>query len=272
MCDYSSSNELNASLQNVWLLQLNWIECIIAKCLLTPAQLNWMHHCKMCDYSSSIELNASLQNVWLSILSWIECIIAINWIECIIAINWIECIIAKSVLTPPPLNWMHHCYQLNSVHHCKICDYSSSVEWNASLQYQNISSQLNWMQQCKICLIFSIELNVSLQKQINPSEPGLGIRSFPHRSFAHFAQIKWATVSDLLRLLKTNEQPWAKCSGRSEEMSDHKRIAQVAQDKWVTMSDSLRSLRGNEQINDPLNKFWLNKSKILFLVCFIYDF
>ena len=40
-----------------------------------------------------------------------------------------------------------------------------------------------------------------------------------HRSFAHFAQIKWATMSDLLRSLKTNEQPWAIRSGRSEKMS-----------------------------------------------------
>ena len=93
---------------------------------------------------------------------------------------------------------------------------------------------------------------------------GLGIRSFAHRSFAHFAQIKWATVSDSLRSLKTNERPWANRSGRSEEMSDRERIAQVAQDKWATMSDSLRSLRGNERMSDSLKKIWLKKSKILF--------
>ena len=54
------------------------------------------------------------------------------------------------------------------------------------------------------------------------SKAGLGIRSFAQRSFAHllirsfahFAQIKWVTVSDLLRSLKTNEQLWANCSGR----------------------------------------------------------
>ena len=39
-------------------------------------------------------------------------------------------------------------------------------------------------------------------------------------SFAHFAQIKWAPVSDSLRSLKTNERPWANRSGRSEEMSE----------------------------------------------------
>ena len=49
---------------------------------------------------------------------------------------------------------------------------------------------------------------------------GLGIHSYTHCSFAHFAQIKWATVSDLLRSLKTNERPWAIRSGRSEEMSE----------------------------------------------------
>ena len=43
---------------------------------------------------------------------------------------------------------------------------------------------------------------------------GLGIFSF-----AHFTQIKWVTVSDLLRSLKTNERPLAIFSGRSEEMS-----------------------------------------------------
>ena len=53
------------------------------------------------------------------------------------------------------------------------------------------------------------------------------------RSFTHFAQIKWATVRDSLRLLKTNERPWANSSGRSEEMSDREWFAQVAQRKWA---------------------------------------
>ena len=51
-------------------------------------------------------------------------------------------------------------------------------------------------------------------------------------SFAHFAQIKWATVSDSLRSLKTNERPWAIRSGCSEEMSDCEWFAQVPQRKW----------------------------------------
>ena len=33
-------------------------------------------------------------------------------------------------------------------------------------------------------------------------------------SFADFAQIKWATVSDSFRSLKTNEPQWANRSGR----------------------------------------------------------
>ena len=75
----------------------------------------------------------------------------------------------------------------------------------------------------------------------NPSEStctdsdfpaGLGIRSFAHRSFAHFAQINWVTVSDLLRSFKTNEWLWANRSGCSRQMSDHERFAQVAHDKW----------------------------------------
>ena len=101
---------------------------------------------------------------------------------------------------------------------------------------------------------------------------GLGIRSLAHRSFAHFPQIKWVIVSNSLRLLKTNERPWAICSGCSEEKSDSERIAQVTQDKWATMSDSLRLLRGNERMSNLLKKNLQKKSKTLLLVGFIYDF
>ena len=44
---------------------------------------------------------------------------------------------------------------------------------------------------------------------------GFGIRLFTHSSFAQIAQIKWATVSDSLRLLRTNERLWVNCSGSS---------------------------------------------------------
>ena len=47
--------------------------------------------------------------------------------------------------------------------------------------------------------------------------------------FAQNAQDKWATVSELLRLLRRNERPWANRSGRSRQMSYHERFAQVAQ-------------------------------------------
>ena len=66
--------------------------------------------------------------------------------------------------------------------------------------------------------------------------------------FAQIAQDKSATMSELLRLLRGNDWPWANCSGRLEERSDCERIAQVAQDKWATLRDSLRSLRGNDRI------------------------
>ena len=92
------------------------------------------------------------------------------------------------------------------------------------------------------------------------------------RSFANFAQIKWATVIDSLRSPKTNDQPWANHSGHSEEMSDHERIAQVAQDKWVIVSDSLRSLILNERMSDSLKIFRLKKSKILFFSMFYTRF
>ena len=111
-------------------------------------------------------------------------------------------------------------------------------------------------------------------------------------SFAHFAQIKWATVSDSLRSLKTNERLWANRSGCSEEMSDreqfaqvaqrkwamwvnrsfrspkmsdHERFAQVAQRKWAIVSESLRSLTKNERMNESL--IFLSES----LICSFLD-
>ena len=75
----------------------------------------------------------------------------------------------------------------------------------------------------------------------------LGIPSFSHRSFAHFVQIKWATVSNSLRSLKTNKRLWANHPGCSRHMSDCKRFAQIAPDKWATVSKLLRSLTTNEQ-------------------------
>ena len=76
------------------------------------------------------------------------------------------------------------------------------------------------------------------------------------RSFAQIAQIKWATVSDLLRSLRTNERLWANRSGCSWEMSDHERFAQVAHDKWA---------------NERVAKNFLTKSlKSYFLVRFLY--
>ena len=67
-------------------------------------------------------------------------------------------------------------------------------------------------------------------------------------NYAHFTQIKWATVSDSLRSLKTNDWPWANRSGRSRQMSDREQIAQVAHDKWVTVSDSLKKLCQKQSI------------------------
>ena len=52
-----------------------------------------------------------------------------------------------------------------------------------------------------------------------------------------FAQIKWATVSDLFRSFRTNERLWANPSGCNAHV------------KRVTMSDSLRSLMINEWIS-----------------------
>ena len=87
-------------------------------------------------------------------------------------------------------------------------------------------------------------------------------------SFAHFAQIKWATVSDSLRALKTNERLWANRSGFSWQMSK----LSSAHDKLATVSDSLRSLMINVQMSNLLKKFWLKKPKIFFNVCFMIVF
>ena len=95
---------------------------------------------------------------------------------------------------------------------------------------------------------------------------GLGIHSFAHRSslIAHFAQIKWAIVSDSFRSLKTNERLWANRSGRSPKMS--------------YVSESLRSLTKNERPrairsgrSQKMSKwvncsfFWANRSFAYFL-------
>ena len=72
-----------------------------------------------------------------------------------------------------------------------------------------------------------------LNSKADPNKSGLGIRSFTLCSFAHFAQIKWATVSDSLRSLKTNERLWAYRSGRSRQINNRERIAQVTHDKWA---------------------------------------
>ena len=72
---------------------------------------------------------------------------------------------------------------------------------------------------------------------------GLGIRSF-----AHFAQIKWAAVSDSLRSLKTNERSWANRLGRSWQMSDREGFTQVAHDKWA-----------NERIPQVAHQKWVNE-------------
>ena len=53
------------------------------------------------------------------------------------------------------------------------------------------------------------------------------------RSLAQITQIKWATVSDLLRAIRTNEWLWANRSGCSCHKSGREQIAQVAHDKWA---------------------------------------
>ena len=92
--------------------------------------------------------------------------------------------------------------------------------------WRNICSQFLQILWNKIYfLTYKMLLILTLYSVCLPSKQGW---EFAHRLFAHFAQIKWATVSVSLRSLKTNEQPWANRSRRSEEMSDREQIAQVA--------------------------------------------
>ena len=55
--------------------------------------------------------------------------------------------------------------------------------------------------------------------------------------FAQIAQEKWATVSELLRSLRGNEQLWTIRSGPLEKMSDvSKSLISLTKNEW--MSDS----------------------------------
>ena len=78
------------------------------------------------------------------------------------------------------------------------------------------------------------------------------------RSFAHLFKS--------LKSLRTNEQMWAICSGRSGQMSDCEQIAQVVHEKWANVSDLLRLLTTNEWFAQKKSK------KIVFFVRFIQLF
>ena len=82
--------------------------------------------------------------------------------------------------------------------------------------------------------------------------------------FAQIAQDQWATVSDLLRFLRTDEWLWTNRSGRSWQKSNREGIAQVAQDndKRKTLSNSLMI---KEQMSESLIIFLANHSFALWL-------
>ena len=130
-----------------------------------------------------------------------------------------------------------------------ICSQSRANEWWAN---DSVGNSL-------ICLLLIRLLLIR----------SLLICSFAHCSFAHllicsnrldqmsnceqFAQIaqdKWATVSKLLRSLRTNEQLWGNPSGCSWQKSNHEWFAQVAHDKWA-----------NEGIGHFFNKLLFHSQK-----------
>ena len=110
---------------------------------------------------------------------------------------------------------------------------------------------------CGLCGNFGPKRLHSFEKNFCPtldfSRAGnLFIRSLLMCSCAHFAQDKWVTVSKLLRSFRGNEQSWAICSGRSEEMRNLSELLISLMKKWA-----------NERL---AQKIWLKNLKYCFTV------
>ena len=91
--------------------------------------------------------------------------------------------------------------------------------------------------------------------------------------FAQIAQIKWATVSDSLRLLRISERLWANRSGRSCQKSDSLRlpILNEQMSKSLIFSERIAHLLFRSQkTSDSLKKIWL-KSYFLYVFFKISD-
>ena len=107
----------------------------------------------------------------------------------------------------------------------------------AHKKWANVSDSLGFLNSKKIVLLYVFTVFLKFKKK---------------KKICSFLLSK---VSESLRLLRTNEWPWAICS---EGMSDHERIAQVAHQKWA-----------NEQITHFLSEslicslFWHKTSNSL---------
>ena len=130
------------------------------------------------------------------------------------------------------------CEQIAQVAHDKwanMSDFHRSLRTN-----ERMSKLLGFFEQVTHFLFHSGKMSDSIKK----------IKNIVF--FVHFLQLFWnflkkkkirsfllSKVRELLRSLRTNEWPWAICSGHSEGMSNHERIAQVAHQKfskWVNHS------------------------------------
>ena len=143
--------------------------------------------------------------------------------------------------------------------------------------------------QIQIPLRIRIQTCLASERKLFSSKPSLILRVgnllIPLLLICPFAQsqmaeIIWATVSNLLRLIRTNEWLWMNSSGRSCrscKKSNREWIPQVAHNKWATVSNFLRRLMINERMSkllffseqivhllfssqktsDSLNKIWL---------------
>ena len=94
--------------------------------------------------------------------------------------------------------------------------------------------------------------------------------------FAQINQDKWVTVSESLRSLMSNEQPWVNSSSRKWQMSDCEQFAQVAHDRWTNEQIALFSeqiahlLFCSQKTSDALNKIWL-KCFFWYVLCRFFE-
>ena len=142
--------------------------------------------------------------------------------------NWPLYTVCKTVRT-------RSCYALLRTDNCPVNIFSDTVRTRCFYvlrrtdNCQNIYTVILLEQEAAM---FSVEQTTALYLQ-GWEFAHLLIAYLLICSGAQITKIKWATVSHLLRLLRTNERLWANHSGHSWQMSNCEWLAQVAHDKWA---------------------------------------